>query len=258
MKTNIVRTFSLTLLLSTPLALQALPGDPYAQQAELNAHIATLNAPLTDLRTQLTTPAVQQDAKKTNDIKLAIQFSEAKIKEEQAKLPALAARIKTLEPSADKMETLGKLRHSIPGIQGWAQRGFKVCETTEVAVELDLLFKTADTKEDKRIFREDTSKLPYLVAHKALLVARKAQKNYTLETTPVSKTTRNTVEQSDKSAPKVTKAEYTEILRIRAEEEAKRKNNSWTAWGQYAKSLVTSTATTSATTPQQQQEDDKN
>ena len=250
MKTNLVRTLSLTLLLSAPLALRALTGDPYEQKTQLNEHITANDASLTALRAQL--PTAQPDAKKTNDIKLAIKTLEPKIKEEKAQLPALAARIKTLEPSADKMETLAKLRTSFPAIQAWTENDFKVCTSTQVPVPLVQLFQNAANAENTAITQKAASQLPYLVTHKAWLAKRKADKNYTLAAQPVAKVARETVQASDnikqgyqendryakKAQSGLTQQEYRTILAIRAAEEAERKNNSWSAWGSYAASFV--------------------
>lgn len=166
MKKHLLSTFSITLLLSTPYALHTIPGDPYEQQAAVNKEITVLATMIENLKKQrdaiptqkneLTLVASNQKGtdqalliktgQEINDLNLLaantaqlIQEKEKELKNTQAKLPALAARIKTLEPSAN-LETLQKYRTNLAGIQKWNTSDFTYCETTYIP-----------SKEDKKV-----------------------------------------------------------------------------------------------------------
>ena len=160
MKTQLVKTLSIALLLSIPFASHALPGDPYDQHNQVNAQIETLQSTVANLKkqydaiepqkTDLTLASsnakgddkglLAQTGQKIRDLNaLAVQTNllmkqkEAEIQNlKDTKLADLAARIATLEPAAEQMEILTKFRASLAGIQGWKKRDFTHCKTTKV------------------------------------------------------------------------------------------------------------------------------
>lgn len=203
MKTHLVKTLSITLLLSIPLALQALPGDPYDQRTQVNAQIASIQGEIADLqgqkdaieprkrdltlassKTKGTNPQLLvQTGQQINDLGLlAVQTSllikekDAAVKAAQDELAKLAVRIKTLEPS-------GKL----PALK-------KVAKEPSITIET---------------FRKDV--LPAITAHQAV--------DFTNSETYLAKdkNLKDKVAKSDKSAPKLpTSAEYQEIVTARS------------------------------------------
>ena len=239
MKNHLVSTLSLTLLLSTPLALQAVPKpqpdqdtyhpnglNPYEQQDAANQEIANLNTTIENLKKQrdaiepkkkeltLITSTKGTDAalliatgKQINDLNLLaaqtaalIIEKEAELKTTKSKLPALAARIKTLEPAVNEetMKTFRKYQENLNGIQSWNPNSFGYCQTTKVP-----------SKEDK-----------------------------------TKKINQETVKPSDKSdAMKPTKEEYIKIVQERKEQEERSKQG----WIAYAASFVYTTKVTTTT-----------
>jgi hypothetical protein len=180
MKMHLVKTLSITLLLSIPCASHALPGDPYDQRTQVNAQIAEIQGTIANLKKQYDAIEPQktdlalassqakgddkellaQTGEKIRDLSaLAAQTSkliwakEAEIKAlKETKLTDLAARIATLEPTAEQMETLTKFRASLAGIQGWKKSNFTYCKTTKVPSTEDKSKKVAQptvTKSDK-------------------------------------------------------------------------------------------------------------
>lgn len=206
MKTHLVKTLSITLLLSIPCASHALPGDPYDQRDKANAQIAAIQGTITKLQNQLAAiepkkseiTLASSSAKATdknillktgqqiNDLNLLaaqtsllIKEKEDALKKAQAALPALAARIKTLEPSCEKLPALKK--------------GAKNSSIPIEAFRKAILPSIADTA------AEFTNKETYF--------SKKAN-------TQVAK-----VKKTDKSAPMLpTKEEYSAILEERSKE----------------------------------------
>lgn len=190
MKTHLVKTLSITLLLSIPFAVQALPGDAYDQRTQVNAQIAGLQGTIDNLKKQYDAIEPQKTAlalassqakgddkgllaqtgQKIRDLSaLAVQTSllvkqkEAEIQTlKDTKLADLAARIATLEPAAEQMETLTKFRASLAGIQGWKKSNFTYCKTTKVLSENKVASEKAKTALGTTVAKSDKS-APYFL-----------------------------------------------------------------------------------------------
>jgi chaperonin cofactor prefoldin len=224
----LVTTLSLTLLLSTPIALKASPGEtakksrtaflvqpnplekidslgrnPYQQKAALEKNIEQLKQEIERLKKDQA--AIPETIKKfalesstqnndtarvtaSNTISgldrlaattaLLIKEKEAKLNEHvKTELPALAARIKTLEPSPEKLALLIQYR--------------------------------ADAKAWMGAWGTDKSKFTYITTIKSAFIEENGK---LVKNTQGHKVQRYTVAKSDKSAPVVTAAEFKKTL----------------------------------------------
>lgn len=189
---HLVQTLSIALLLSAPLALHALPGDPYDQRTQINAQIVSIQGTIANLQKQYDAIEPQKAAlalaasdAKGEDKKLLVQTGqrirelgslasqtallikerETEIKLQETKLAALALRIATLEPSTKVLPalTIETFRQNVlPGIQGWKKSKFTYCKTTKVLSEDKAPSQKAKTAIGQTVAKSDQS-APYFI-----------------------------------------------------------------------------------------------
>lgn len=175
MKTHLVKTLSITLLLSIPCAMHAAPTkaliqdstpvhpkglNPFEQRDQLKKTIGDLEKTIDNLKKQrdgiepkkneitlassvpggigLSKAATQLaglDTLAASTAKLLAE-KEALLAAENAKMPALEARIQKLQPSEDKLEAFKAYQTAIHQIQS-SKFTFKHCATTNVPAQDD-------------------------------------------------------------------------------------------------------------------------
>jgi len=242
MKKQLVSTLSLTLLLSTPVALNA---NPYEQKNALTKEIEEIKQNIEGLKKQrdnidptiskLTLESSKKDdtailietGKKINDLNLLaaqtatlIKQNETTLKTKQAEVPALDARIKTLEPAATLI-MFKEYQKNLDEIKKWTVFHFEDVKIIKVVSAEDLATIRETLKQDKTKKKEDKIKK--------------------IDFSTYVRTVKATVKQSDKSVPVLpTKEEYLKIV-----EERKNQPQGWLAWTSfiYAPKTTRSAAT---------------